>query len=42
MCIRDRHWIVPLTVVVLTALFATQRFGTEKVGKVFGLSLIHI
>ena len=31
-----RHWIVPLTVVVLTALFATQRFGTEKVGKVFG------
>ncbi|RYZ70877.1 MAG: potassium transporter Kup, partial [Lysobacteraceae bacterium] len=31
-----RHWIVPLTVVVLTALFATQRFGTQKVGKVFG------
>src|SRR5690606_36332205 len=30
------HWIVPITVLVLAALFATQRFGTEKVGKVFG------
>ncbi|MGQ4660156.1 KUP/HAK/KT family potassium transporter [Lysobacter sp. F6437] len=29
-------WIVPLTVAVLVALFATQRFGTQKVGKVFG------
>ncbi|MGQ4584565.1 KUP/HAK/KT family potassium transporter [Lysobacter sp. F60174L2] len=29
-------WIVPMTVAVLVALFATQRFGTEKVGKVFG------
>jgi KUP system potassium uptake protein len=29
-------WIVPITVGVLLALFATQRFGTEKVGKVFG------
>jgi KUP system potassium uptake protein len=29
-------WIVPLTVAVLVALFATQRFGTERVGKVFG------
>jgi KUP system potassium uptake protein len=29
-------WIVPLTVLVLLALFATQRYGTEKVGKVFG------
>ncbi|MGY1425643.1 potassium transporter Kup [Lysobacter sp. A289] len=29
-------WIVPLTVLVLLALFASQRFGTEKVGKVFG------
>ena len=29
-------WIVPLTVAVLVALFASQRFGTEKVGKVFG------
>ena len=29
-------WIVPVTVLVLVTLFATQRFGTEKVGKVFG------
>ncbi len=29
-------WIVPITVLVLGALFATQRFGTEKVGRVFG------
>jgi KUP system potassium uptake protein len=29
-------WVVPITVGVLLALFATQRFGTEKVGKVFG------
>ncbi|HET6397286.1 MAG TPA: potassium transporter Kup [Pseudoxanthomonas sp.] len=30
------HLIVPITLLVLVALFATQRFGTEKVGKVFG------
>ena len=30
------NWIVPLTVMVLVALFASQRFGTETVGKVFG------
>ena len=29
-------WVVPLAVVVLVALFATQRYGTQKVGKVFG------
>jgi KUP system potassium uptake protein len=29
-------WIVPLAVLILLALFATQRFGTERVGKVFG------
>lgn len=29
-------WIVPITVAVLLALFATQRFGTAKVGRVFG------
>src|SRR5690606_1672109 len=29
-------WIVPITLVVLVALFATQRFGTEKVGRIFG------
>jgi KUP system potassium uptake protein len=30
------RWVVPLTVLVLLALFATQRFGTAKVGRVFG------
>ena len=30
------HFIVPLTVVVLLLVFMAQRFGTEKVGKVFG------
>ncbi|QNP41293.1 potassium transporter Kup [Lysobacter solisilvae (ex Woo and Kim 2020)] len=29
-------YIVPLTLLVLVALFASQRFGTEKVGRVFG------
>ncbi|HRP73535.1 MAG TPA: potassium transporter Kup [Luteimonas sp.] len=29
-------WIVPIAVLVLVALFATQRFGTAKVGRVFG------
>ncbi|HJW45610.1 MAG TPA: KUP/HAK/KT family potassium transporter, partial [Lysobacter sp.] len=29
-------YIVPITLLVLMALFATQRFGTMKVGKVFG------
>jgi KUP system potassium uptake protein len=33
-------WIVPITVVVLIALFATQRFGTERVGRVFGPVMI--
>ena len=30
------EWIVPIALLVLVALFATQRFGTEKVGRVFG------
>ena len=30
------HWIVPLAVVILLVLFMAQRFGTEKVGRVFG------
>ncbi len=30
------HWIVPITLVVLVTLFATQRYGTAKVGRVFG------
>ncbi len=29
-------WIVPVTVVVLVTLFATQRYGTAKVGRIFG------
>ncbi|QOY62355.1 potassium transporter Kup [Lysobacter sp. H21R4] len=29
-------WVVPLTVVVLVALFASQRFGSHRMGKVFG------
>ncbi|MDB6029358.1 MAG: potassium transporter Kup [Verrucomicrobiales bacterium] len=29
-------YIVPITVVILVALFSVQRFGTGKVGKVFG------
>lgn len=30
------NWIVPVTLLVLVSLFATQRYGTAKVGKVFG------
>ena len=30
------EWIVPISLLVLVALFATQRFGTEQVGRVFG------
>ncbi|VXA99496.1 putative potassium transport system protein kup [Luteimonas sp. 9C] len=29
-------WIIPITVVVLAMLFGTQRYGTAKVGRVFG------
>jgi KUP system potassium uptake protein len=29
-------WVVPLTLVVLAALFMFQRHGTERVGKLFG------
>ena len=29
-------WIVPIALVVLTGLFMFQRFGTERVGKLFG------
>lgn len=31
-----RHWVVPIALVILIGLFATQRYGTAKVGKVFG------
>ena len=30
------NWVVPITLVVLTALFLFQRKGTERVGKLFG------
>ena len=30
------HWIVPITVAILLLVFMGQRFGTERVGKVFG------
>ncbi len=33
---RLHNWIVPISLLVLVSLFATQRFGTEKVGRVFG------
>ena len=29
-------WVVPITLVVLTALFLFQRHGTERVGRLFG------
>ncbi|GAB6196544.1 potassium transporter Kup [Lysobacter xanthus] len=30
------HWVVPISLVILVALFAFQRFGTERVGRIFG------
>ncbi|KGM54649.1 potassium transporter Kup [Lysobacter daejeonensis GH1-9] len=30
------EYIVPITLLILVAVFVAQRFGTEKVGKVFG------
>jgi KUP system potassium uptake protein len=30
------HLVVPVALVILTVLFASQRFGTAKVGKLFG------
>jgi KUP system potassium uptake protein len=30
------RWIVPITVTILVLVFVGQRFGTQKVGKVFG------
>ncbi|MCA1714590.1 MAG: KUP/HAK/KT family potassium transporter [Gammaproteobacteria bacterium] len=32
---RLSSWIVPITLLVLVALFATQRFGTAKVGRYY-------
>ncbi|QHI97344.1 potassium transporter Kup [Xylophilus rhododendri] len=31
-----RHWVVPITLAVLVALFAVQRYGTASVGRIFG------
>ena len=33
---RLAHWVVPISLVILFGLFASQRFGTAKVGRVFG------
>ncbi|NII10975.1 potassium transporter Kup [Oleiagrimonas sp. C23AA] len=30
------RWVVPITLVVIVALFAMQRHGTERIGRVFG------
>jgi KUP system potassium uptake protein len=30
------HWVVPLTVAILVGLFAVQRRGTARIGRVFG------
>jgi len=30
------HWVVPLSIVILVVLFLPQRYGTAKVGAVFG------
>ena len=35
-----KQWVVPISLVMLTALFAVQRFGTAKVGKAFGPIMI--
>jgi KUP system potassium uptake protein len=35
-----KQWVVPISVVILTILFAVQRFGTAKVGKAFGPIMI--
>ena len=35
-----KQWVVPISLVMLTALFAFQRFGTAKVGRLFGPVMI--
>lgn len=34
------RWVVPISLVILVGLFAFQRFGTAKVGKIFGPVMI--
>lgn len=31
-----KHWVVPLTIFVINALFLMQRFGTARIGGIFG------
>jgi len=33
---RFEHWVVPVTIGILIALFLIQRHGTQRVGKLFG------
>jgi KUP system potassium uptake protein len=33
---RLQSWVLPITIAILVALFAAQRSGTEKVGRIFG------
>ena len=35
-----KKWVVPISLLILTGLFAFQRFGTAKVGKIFGPVMI--
>ena len=35
-----KTWVVPISLVILTGLFALQRFGTANVGKAFGPVMI--
>ena len=34
------RWVMPLSVLILIALFASQRFGTARVGRIFGPVMI--
>lgn len=34
------HWVVPITIFVINALFLMQRFGTGSIGKIFGPILL--
>jgi KUP system potassium uptake protein len=37
---RFKDWVVPTSILILTGLFAFQRFGTAKVGRIFGPVMI--
>jgi KUP system potassium uptake protein len=37
---KFKDWVVPISLVILTGLFAMQRFGTQKVGRAFGPVMI--